>query len=56
MVKKLLELADDKGVIRAGYQQLGADAGRMTCRSPTYNECRDEEFRKCIGRSRGWAD
>ena len=55
MVKKLLELADDKGVIRAGYQQLGADTGRMTCRSPNLQQIpRDEEFRKCVVAPEGW--
>jgi DNA polymerase-1 len=55
MVKKLLELADDKGVIRASYQQLGADTGRMTCRSPNLQQIpRDEEFRKCVVAPEGW--
>ena len=55
MAESLLEHQAADGFIRASYIQLGADTGRMSCRTPNLQQCpRDESFRSCVVAPDGW--
>jgi DNA polymerase-1 len=55
MVHSLLEKLDDDGFIRAGYMQVGAATGRMTCFHPNLQQIpRDEQFRAAVVAPEGW--
>lgn len=56
MVCALLEHQDSDGFIRAGYMQLGADTGRMSCRTPNLQQVpRDKGFRAAAEAPDGWS-
>lgn len=56
MVVALLEHQDADGFIRAGYMQLGADTGRMSCRNPNLQQVpRDMGFRDAAEAPEGWS-
>ena len=56
MVCALLEHQQDDGFIRAGYMQLGADTGRMSCRNPNLQQVpRDKGFRAAAEAPDGWS-
>ena len=55
MAESLLEHQAADGFIRASYIQLGADTGRMSCRTPNLQQVpRDENFRSCVKAPKGW--
>ena len=56
MVCALLEHQQEDGFIRAGYMQLGADTGRMSCRNPNLQQVpRDKGFRAAAEAPDGWS-
>lgn len=56
MVVALLEHQHEDGFIRAGYMQLGADTGRMSCRNPNLQQVpRDKGFRAAAEAPEGWS-
>lgn len=56
MVSALLEHQHPDGFIRAGYMQLGADTGRMSCRNPNLQQVpRDKGFRAAAEAPEGWS-
>ena len=56
MVCALLEHQREDGFIRAGYMQLGADTGRMSCRNPNLQQVpRDKGFRAAAEAPEGWS-
>lgn len=56
MVCALLEHQQEDGFIRAGYMQLGADTGRMSCRNPNLQQVpRDKGFRAAAEAPEGWS-
>ena len=55
MCTSLLDHQAADGFVRAGYMQLGADTGRMSCRNPNNQQIpRDESFRSCVKAPDGW--
>jgi len=55
MAESLLEHQDADGFIRASYVQLGAETGRLSCRSPNCQQIpRDDTFRSCVVAPEGW--
>jgi DNA polymerase-1 len=55
MVESLLKHQSPDGFVRAGYVQLGADTGRMSCRGPNLQQVpRDTRFRACVQAPEGW--
>jgi DNA polymerase I-like protein with 3'-5' exonuclease and polymerase domains len=56
MVSALLEHRQDDGFIRAGYLQLGAESGRMSCVKPNLQQVpRDNSFRAAAEAPDGWS-
>ena len=56
MVSALLEHRQDDGFIRAGYLQLGAESGRMSCVKPNLQQVpRDNAFRAAAEAPDGWS-
>ena len=55
MCESLLEHRAADGFVRASYIQLGAETGRMSCRTPNLQQCpREESFRACFKAPPGW--
>lgn len=55
MVCSLLEHQQSDGFIRAGYMQLGAESGRMSCVKPNLQQVpRDNAFRAAAEAPEGW--
>jgi DNA polymerase-1 len=55
MVTSMLEHLAPDGFIRAGYMQLGAESGRMSCSNPNNQQIpRDNSFRVCAEAPDGW--
>jgi len=55
MVESLINHQSADGFVRAGYMQLGADTGRMSCRGPNLQQVpRDPRFRACVKAPAGW--
>jgi DNA polymerase I-like protein with 3'-5' exonuclease and polymerase domains len=55
MVCSLMEHQQDDGFIRAGYMQLGAETGRMSCVKPNLQQVpRDNSFRVAAEAPEGW--
>lgn len=56
MVSALLEHRQEDGFIRAGYLQLGAESGRMSCVKPNLQQVpRDNAFRAAAEAPDGWS-
>lgn len=56
MVVALLEHQQDDGFIKAGYMQLGAETGRMSCVKPNLQQVpRDHGFRQAAEAPDGWS-
>jgi DNA polymerase I-like protein with 3'-5' exonuclease and polymerase domains len=56
MVVALLEHQQEDGFIKAGYMQLGADTGRMSCVKPNLQQVpRDKGFRQAAEAPEGWS-
>lgn len=56
MVNALLEHRQEDGFIRAGYLQLGAESGRMSCIKPNLQQVpRDNAFRLAAEAPEGWS-
>ena len=56
MVISMQEHQESDGFIRAGYMQLGADTGRMSCRNPNLQQVpRDNGFRAAAEAPEGWS-
>ena len=54
-IKTLLEAAGDTDRISAGYRQLGAETGRLSCAGPNLQQVpRDEMFRQLFPARKGW--
>lgn len=55
MCESLLEHMQPDGFVHASYVQLGAETGRMSCRTPNLQQVpRDESFRSCVKAPEGW--
>jgi DNA polymerase I-like protein with 3'-5' exonuclease and polymerase domains len=56
MVCALMEHQQDDGFIRAGYLQMGAETGRMSCVKPNLQQVpRDSSFRAAAEAPDGWS-
>lgn len=55
MVRALVDHLDADGFVKAQYIQLGADTGRMSCRTPNLQQVpRDKGFRNAAKSPPGW--